>query len=287
MITMTRIVSFINLKGGVGKTTLAVNIAATLANDFLIRDRKVRVLLIDLDPQTNATISVITQETWEKRQEGGQTLYHLFKDKLEGTSSFKIQEAILHNVGGVEGLDLLPSSLHLVEIQDDLPNISTKTYINHVEVLGNEISIVKHAYDYIIIDCPPNLGAITLNGIDISNHYVVPIVPDILSKIGLSLISNRINDFKERRRTCSIELAGIIFTKVDYRTNLHNSTMAQIRSQQDSDVFTAALPQRISVAESVIDSKPFITSPTAQRKTDWDETQGTISRITSEFAKRT
>jgi chromosome partitioning protein len=287
MIKVTRVVSFINLKGGVGKTTLAVNIAATLAQDFRIGDRRVHVLLIDLDPQTNATISVISQETWEERQEDGQTLYHLFNDKLEGTSYFDIQKAILPDVGGIKGLDLLPSSLHLVEIQDNIPDIHAKTFVNPVEVLGNEIATVKDNYDYIIIDCPPNLGTITLNGIDISNYYVVPIVPDILSKVGLSLISNRIDNFKSRRRTCSIELAGIVFTKVDYRTNLHKSTMDQIRAEQGSDVFTAELPQRISVAESVIDSKPFITSPTAMRKRDWEEIKNTISSITGEFAKRT
>jgi len=286
MIKVTRVVSFINLKGGVGKTTLAVNIAATLAQDFRIGDRRVRVLLIDLDPQTNATISVISQETWQERQEKQQTIYQLFKDKLEGTSLFDIQKAILPSVGGIEGLDLLPSSLHLVEIQDNIPDIHAKTFVNPVEVLGNEISTVKDNYDYIIIDCPPNLGTITLNGIDISNYYVVPIVPDILSKVGLSLISNRIDNFKGKRRTCSIKLAGIVFTKVDYRTNLHSSTMAQIRTEQAGNVFTKEFPQRISVAESVIDSKPFITSPTAMKKTDWEETQKIICGITEEFSDR-
>ncbi|TOE32640.1 chromosome partitioning protein, partial [Vibrio parahaemolyticus] len=85
---------------------------------------------------------------------------------------------------------------------------------------------------------PPNLGAITLNGINISDCYVVPTVPDILSKIGISLILNRIDSFKRRKRSCNIELAGVIFTKVDYRTNLHKSTMRELRSGELSeDVF--------------------------------------------------
>jgi ATPases involved in chromosome partitioning len=194
-IIMPKIVSFINLKGGVGKTTTAVNIAATLAKT---ENRK--VLLIDLDPQTNATISVIEQEAWQERHSSGQTLFHLFDDMLNGTERFKIDEAILTDVGDIEGLDLLPSSLYLVEIQDAIPDMDTKAYVSHVDVVGNAISSIVHNYDYIIIDCPPNLGAITLNGISISNYYIVPTVPDILSKIGISLILNRIENFQKRNR---------------------------------------------------------------------------------------
>jgi chromosome partitioning protein len=96
---MTKIVSFINLKGGVGKTTAAVNIASLLA-----RDHQKRVLLIDLDPQTNATVSVIDQMAWQQRHTAGQTLFHLFDDTLNGRSRFKISSAILPNVAGVSNV---------------------------------------------------------------------------------------------------------------------------------------------------------------------------------------
>jgi len=278
---MTKIVSFINLKGGVGKTTTAVNIAATLANQGN------SVLLIDLDPQTNATVSVIDQETWQSRHNQGQTLYHLFDDMLNGSSIFDVGKAIMTNVGEVDGLDLLPSSLHLVEIQDAIPDMDNKAYVSHVDVVGNAISDISGDYAYVIVDCPPNLGAITLNGINISDYYVVPTVPDILSKIGISLIVNRINNFKKKKKTCGIDLAGIIFTKIDYRTNLHRSTMQELRSGDLRDyVFVAEFPQRISVAEAPIDSKPFITSPTAKRKADWKETKSLIDTITTEFVER-
>ena len=212
---MTKIISFINLKGGVGKTTTAVNIAAALA------ENGEKVLVIDLDPQTNATVSLISQNDWQDCQENGQTLYHLFNDMLEGQSEFNINDAICYNAGGIKGLDLLPSSMFLVDIQDSIPDMDNKAYISHVDVLGNAIQDVKDEYSYIIIDCPPNLGAITLNGINISDCYVVPTVPDILSKIGISLILNRIDSFKRRKRSCNIELAGVIFTKVDYLQITH------------------------------------------------------------------
>lgn len=279
---MTKIISFINLKGGVGKTTTTVNIAAHLADDGY------KVLVIDLDPQTNATVSLIDQEEWQECHDNGQTLYHLFNDMLKGSDDFDIDDAILTNVGNVKGLDLLPSSIHLVEIQDDIPDMDNKAYVSHVDVLGNIIEEIKDDYDFILIDCPPNLGAITLNGISISDYYIVPTVPDILSKIGISLILNRIKSFKRRKHSCKIELAGIIFTKVDYRTNLHKSTMTELRSgDYADDVFESEFPQRISVAEAPVDSRPFITSPTARRKSDYHDTKAIISSLTHEFLLRT
>lgn len=278
---MTKVVSFINLKGGVGKTTTTVNIAATLATDGY------KVLVIDLDPQTNATVSLIDQEEWQERHDRGQTLYHMFNDMLKGEDQFNIDDAILNDVGGVDGLDLLPSSIHLVEIQDDIPDMDNKAYVSHVDVLGNIIENIKEDYDFILIDCPPNLGAITLNGISISDYYIVPTVPDILSKIGISLILNRINSFKKRKHSCKIELAGIVFTKVDYRTNLHKSTMTELRSGDYSKVvFKNDFPQRISVAEAPVDSRPFITSATAKRKSDFHDTKGIITTLTNEFLER-
>ncbi|TMP70084.1 chromosome partitioning protein [Pseudoalteromonas sp. S1609] len=278
---MTKVVSFINLKGGVGKTTTAVNIASSLAEDGK------RVLVIDLDPQTNATVSLISQTEWQECQDNGQTLYHLFNDMLEGRSEFNIADAICYDVGDIEGLDLLPSSMFLVDIQDSIPDMDNKAYVSHVDVLGNAIEDIKDEYDYIIIDCPPNLGAITLNGINISDCYVVPTVPDILSKIGISLILNRIDSFKRRKRSCHIELAGIIFTKVDNRTNLHKSTMRELRmGELSDDVFTVEFPQRISVAEAPVDSKPFISSDTAKSKADFRATRRIIYNLTEEFVER-
>jgi chromosome partitioning protein len=281
---MTKTISFINLKGGVGKTTAAVNAAAVLA-----RNHNKRVLVIDLDPQTNATICLISQQDWQKQHLAGQTLFHLFRDKLTGGSTFNINSAILQNVGGVNNLNLLPSSLELVEIQDDIPDMDTKAFVSHVDVVGNEIASVKDNYDYIVIDCPPNLGAITLNGISISDYYVVPMIPDILSKIGISLIRNRVNRFKALKRTCDIELAGIVFTKIDYRTNLHNSTMTEIRTDPAwaGAVFTAEIPQRISISEAPTDSMPFITSSTAKKKGDWADTLAFFTKFTNELVTRT
>jgi chromosome partitioning protein len=153
-----------------------------------------------------------------------------------------------------------------------------------------ELTPVIDDYDYILIDCPPNLGAITLNGIIMSNYYVIPTTPDILSKIGISLITNRIDNFKTVRKDCLIKLAGIIFTKIDYRTNLHSSTQLEMRDKTyklSKYVFTNELPQRISIAEAPIDNKPHITSITAKSKREWRATQTLLRNIVNEFIIKT
>jgi chromosome partitioning protein len=282
---MTKVVSFINLKGGVGKTTTAVNIAAILA-----KQKSSKVLLIDLDPQTNATVSLITQEQWQDVNSKGQTIYHLFNDLINSNSQqlFDLEKAVLQNVGGIQGLDLLPSSLELVEIQDDIPSLDQRRYVSHVDVIQNTIADIQNRYEYVIIDCPPNLGAITLNGIVMSDYYIVPTIPDIFSKIGLSLIWNRINKFKDKKRSCKVELGGIVFTKVDDRTNLHKSTKLQIRqdSQWKDHTFEHELPQRTGIAEAVIDSRPFVTSPKAEKRSDYSVILTEIENVTEEFIKR-
>ncbi len=282
---MTKVVSFINLKGGVGKTTTAVNLAAILA-----KQKSSKVLLIDLDPQTNATVSLITQEHWKDVNSKGQTIYHLFNDLIHSPQQqlFDLEKAVLQNVGGIQGLDLLPSSLELVEIQDDIPSLDQRRYVSHVDVIQNTIADIQNRYEYVIIDCPPNLGAITLNGIVMSDYYIVPTIPDIFSKIGLSLIWNRINRFKDKKRSCKVELGGIIFTKVDDRTNLHKSTKLQIRqdSQWKDHTFEHELLQRTGIAEAVIDSRPFVTSPKAEKRSDYSDILAEIENVTKEFIKR-
>lgn len=249
----------------------------------------INLLFVDLDPQTNATISMITQKEWKRLdREEKQTLFHMFNDLIISETYFDIDKAIIKKVSGLDTLDLLPSSLGLVEIQDDISELDKKAYVNHVDVLGNELSdiINKETYDYIFIDCPPNLGAITLNGISFSNYYIIPTIPDILSTFGIDLIQNRIQSFKKKKKTCSIELLGIVFTKVDYRTNLHNALMKELGKRHGSLVFENNFPQRISISEAPEDNKPFIKSKKAQSKSDYKNTKKLIEKIAKEFLEK-
>lgn len=227
---MTKVISMINLKGGVGKTTTTLAIA-----EFLSHVHKKKVLVIDLDPQTNATVALIGEKKWKEKNELGQTVCQMFKDKLDQTSRFKISTAIEKNVsnlgGGIEGLDLLPSSIELIEIQDAISKISDQEFnlTSPVMILREHVENIKNQYDFLLIDCPPNLGLITLNGIFISDYYLIPTIPDILSTYGIPQILTRINQFKQKAHS-KIEPMGIIINLYRSNLGLHNTTINDLQA---------------------------------------------------------
>jgi len=205
----THVISFINLKGGVGKTTTAVAVAEILAQE----ERK-HVLLIDLDPQTNATVTLISEDLWAKLDKDGRTIAQLFKDRInpQDVQKFDIEQAIVKGVstinGGIARLDLLPSSIQLIDIQDRIPMIamSGNFMTNPLEILRVALKPVIDRYDYIIIDCPPSLGTVTKNGLRISTGYVIPTVPDILSTWGIYQISLVGPERSKNRRLVGMEV---------------------------------------------------------------------------------
>ena len=150
---MTIVISTINLKGGVGKTQMTIALAEFLSLKF-----GKKTLLIDLDPQTNATVSLIDENNWLNKDNNGETLLQLFRYKLKKTSKFDIKKAIIHKVsnieGGIENLDLLPSSLGLIDIQDSLALIpSGEFYISTpITILKEAIQNIIDSYDFILID---------------------------------------------------------------------------------------------------------------------------------------
>jgi chromosome partitioning protein len=256
----THVLSFINLKGGVGKTTTAVAVAEILAQE----DRK-HVLLIDLDPQTNATVTVISEEQWAEMDRDGRTVAALFNDKLNPheTPRFDIERAIAHRVStindGIARLDLLPSSIQLIDIQDRIPTIALmgNFMVNPLEILRNALQPVMDRYDYVIIDCPPSLGTVTKNGLRISSGYVIPTIPDIVSTWGIYQIVENVDRFS-RETGRSIEALGIIATKCQ-SNNLHRRIIDDLRAKrlgrfgdsgalEQPPLFSHTVPQTVSVA---------------------------------------
>ena len=231
------VLSFINLKGGVAKTTTSVAVAEILAKDF----RK-HVLFIDLDPQTNATINLIGEEEWQKRDADGRTLAQLFKDRLrpEMPPKFDIEQSIIHGVsnidGGIARLDLLPSSIEFIDIQEKLPFVAMQgNYDNNPQdILRRALSSVIDRYDFVIIDCPPSLGIVTKNGLRLSTHYVVPTIPDIVSTWGIFQIVANIAEFAESTNRV-IKPLGIVATKVQGNMDLHSRIISELR---DGRLFT-------------------------------------------------
>ena len=196
---MTIVISTINLKGGVGKTQMTIALAEFLSLKF-----GKKTLLIDLDPQTNATVSLIDENNWLNKDNNGETLLQLFRDKLKKTSKFDIKKAIIHKVsnieGGIENLDLLPSSLGLIDIQDSLALIpSGEFYISTpITILKEAIQNIIDSYDFILIDCPPNLGILTVNALRASDYLIIPLEMSFFSLYALGQLLDIINLFDEK-----------------------------------------------------------------------------------------
>lgn len=256
---MTKVVSIINLKGGVGKTTTTIQLAECLSSEF-----SKKVLVIDLDPQTNATIALVGENTWEELDKRKQTLFHLFNDKLEKTSDFNINEALQSCVSNLRlpSLNLLASSIRFIDIQDLISDIPEKTgyAINPMEVLKTAIHDELKYFDYILIDCPPNLGFITRNGIEISDYYLIPTIPDTLSTYGIPQIIKKIQDFKSQR-PLKIECLGLLITKYSSNSDSHVRGLKTLPSRFEnifnqlrlpvSSVFDTLIPQSNATTDAM------------------------------------
>lgn len=281
---MSKVISTINLKGGVGKTSMTIALA-----EFLAIEHFKKVLIIDLDPQTNATVALMDQEKWDEKDKNGETLYQMFKDKIDKTSHFDIRKAIVKNVSnindGVEGLDLLPSSLRLIDLQDELPSIPARNFhaITTNEILKGAISKVKDDYDYILIDCPPNLGLITLNGIQISDHYIIPCIPDILSTHGIPQILDRINGFKALTGS-TITPLGIVISMYRKQSRLHDATIRKLKGEyimgKYPRVFDTIIPMNTRTAGAVEYDVPFTS---LMNKYGYNAAYDCYSELTKEF----
>ena len=256
---MVKIVSIINLKGGVAKTTTTVQLAECLTSEF-----SKKVLVIDLDPQTNATIALIGEDKWEEIDSQGQTLFHLFDDKLKNTSTFDIKKALQRDVSNLrlKSLSLLASSIKFIDIQDRISDISKETehVISPMEVLKTSISSEFKNFDYVLVDCPPNLGFITKNGIEISDYYLIPTIPDNLSTYGIPQIIKTIYDFSEKR-SLKIKCLGLLITKYSSTSNAHKRGMETLPARfskifrdlkiTPSIIFNTKMPQANATSEAM------------------------------------
>ncbi len=260
---MATILSTINLKGGVGKTTTTVALA-----EMLSAHRGKKVLVIDLDPQTNATVVLIGEDRWAELNENGHTLARLFADAIEEDSNgrFDLEKTLQHNVStirDVRSVDLLPSSLDLIDIQDRLATMPRGKYYarNPIDIVRQAIKPIQDNYDLILIDCPPNLGLITLNGLRISSGYIIPTIPDILSTYGIPQIVQRVRDFSQEIGEEIVPL-GIVVSKYREQATVHQTTLASLRRRNNPPVFDTVIPERNSIA----DAAGFVPTGTVRQK---------------------
>ena len=240
-----KVISFINLKGGVGKTSCAVNIAATLASRRIAWRGKwtqPNILFIDIDPQSNASVTWLSEELYYAAEAEGKTVPDIFASLLESgdertpdisgfirTCQFRVEAESRADFETFQ-VDLLPSSLALIDLQEKLWAYRSQ-YRSLTEILGDVLTKLsktrlenrERAYTHIIIDCPPSLGAVTLNALSISDYIVVPTFLDAFSHWGLEQIGKRIEHIRERNARCEARLLGVLFSQFDPRNQKMNN----------------------------------------------------------------
>lgn len=250
---MAHVIATINLKGGVGKTTTTVALAEFLSSEF-----GKKVLVIDLDPQTNLTTVLIGEERWEMLNNAGYTLHTLFLDALRAEGElarFDLDKTLQRGVSPVRevrSVDLLPSSLDLIDVQDRLASMSSGRFYsnNPTDLLWRAVKRTLDDYDYVLVDCPPNLGIVTLNGLRIADGYIIPTIPDVLSTYGIPQIQGRVRAFADDLQEPITEL-GIVVTKYRSQSTLHNNTIRRLRGDDSlPPVFDTVIPEANSIAAS-------------------------------------
>lgn len=279
---MAHVISTINLKGGVGKTTTTVALAEFLSGEF-----RQRVLVIDLDPQTNATTVLIGEERWRELNAAKHTLATLFTDALlpeTEAPQFDLKATLQRGVspvGDVRTVDLLPSSLDLIDVQDRLASMpSGRFYSNNpTDLLRRAVKPILDDYDFVLIDCPPNLGIVTLNGLRVSDGYIIPTIPDVLSTYGIPQIQSRVRKFADNLGEPITEL-GIIITKYQAASTLHRNTIASL--EKDSNLPLVLKPW-VPQANQIAASAEFSPTSTLRQKYGYQGQFDTLKQLAKQF----
>ena len=222
---MGKIISVSNQKGGVGKTTTALSLSAALG----VLEKK--VLLIDMDPQSNATSGLGVDSN-----EATLSSYDLIIGNTKA-SNIVIQTSS-------PNLDLIPAKIDLVGLEIEIVNESSREYL-----LKNALEKIKEKYDFIIIDCPPSLGLITLNALTCSNSVIIPIQCEYFALEGLGKLLNTIKGVQKVHNP-NLSLEGILLTMFDSRLRLSNQVKQDVKKHFGNIVFNTIIPRNVSLGEA-------------------------------------
>ncbi len=270
---MGKIITTVNMKGGVGKTTLTVNLAACL-----VKNHQQRVLVVDLDTQVSATLSLIMPQDFAKIRKAGRTLSQLIKQSLyqQDYLNLAIQELIQSDVCRLPGMDLLPGD---IELYDDFL-VSETLHYRSIREQGIDFEVVwqkfeqqfvagilapiKDNYDLIILDCAPSYNLLTRSALLSSDFYLMPCRPEPLSIVGTQLLERRINQLRRlqiNQQVMHSKLLGIVFVAAS--SNVLNMYYNQVMRRVNDDfspeqLFKTKIPLDVNVAKAVDSFMPVV-----------------------------
>ncbi len=230
---MGKIIAIANQKGGVGKTTTAVNLSAAIGA------MGKKTLLVDVDPQGNSSSGVGIDRRQEKN-----TMYEVLIGECTG------QEALVHT--DFENLDILPSSMDLAAAELELASVDHRE-----SALKNALIPLRENYDYIFIDCPPSLGLITTNALCAADTLLVPIQCEYYALEGLSQLMNTVRRVK-RQYNSLLDMEGVLLTMYDGRLNLTQQVVAEVKKYFPRKVFSTVIPRTVRLSEAPSFGKPVL-----------------------------